>query len=179
MKRRLLNVVTLVSLLLCVSASVLWVRSRDQMDWLEVRTSSLEKPGYYVFHTYRGRVFCFAYHTPRVGPAPRWRLKTYPYLPGQRYIYDKAEGFAGFEWGLTWIAPDWFVGAPLWFAVAAALPFPLLRLRGWQRHRRAARRGLCQRCGYDLTGNVSGACPECGSGVTVKETTWRGDYSTS
>ena len=23
-------------------------------------------------------------------------------------------------------------------------------------------RGHCQRCGYDLTGNVSGVCPECG-----------------
>lgn len=24
-------------------------------------------------------------------------------------------------------------------------------------------RGLCFRCGYDLTGNVSGVCPECGT----------------
>ena len=24
---------------------------------------------------------------------------------------------------------------------------------------------LCQRCGYDLRGNVSGACPECGSSI--------------
>jgi hypothetical protein len=23
-------------------------------------------------------------------------------------------------------------------------------------------RGLCPACGYDLTGNVSGTCPECG-----------------
>ena len=23
-------------------------------------------------------------------------------------------------------------------------------------------RGLCVGCGYDLTGNVSGVCPECG-----------------
>ena len=25
--------------------------------------------------------------------------------------------------------------------------------------------GLCRRCGYDLTGNTSGACPECGLGL--------------
>ena len=25
--------------------------------------------------------------------------------------------------------------------------------------------GLCQNCGYDLTGNVSGRCPECGTAV--------------
>jgi hypothetical protein len=24
-------------------------------------------------------------------------------------------------------------------------------------------KGLCVRCGYDLTGNVSGVCPECGN----------------
>lgn len=25
--------------------------------------------------------------------------------------------------------------------------------------------GLCRRCGYDLTGNISGKCPECGSAI--------------
>jgi uncharacterized paraquat-inducible protein A len=25
------------------------------------------------------------------------------------------------------------------------------------------RRGLCVKCGYDLTGNTSGVCPECGT----------------
>jgi hypothetical protein len=31
-------------------------------------------------------------------------------------------------------------------------------------HRR--HRGLCECCGYDLTGNVSGVCPECGGAAT-------------
>ena len=34
---------------------------------------------------------------------------------------------------------------------------------GLRRERRA--KGLCERCGYDLRGNVSGVCPECGRGV--------------
>ncbi len=33
-----------------------------------------------------------------------------------------------------------------------------------RRHRRR-RRGLCAACGYDLTGNTSGVCPECGVSV--------------
>ena len=33
------------------------------------------------------------------------------------------------------------------------------------RGRRA--KGLCVACGYDLTGNVSGVCPECGTGSRV------------
>lgn len=27
----------------------------------------------------------------------------------------------------------------------------------------SSRRGCCQHCGYNLTGNVSGRCPECGT----------------
>ena len=35
----------------------------------------------------------------------------------------------------------------------------------WWRDRRRIPPGHCQKCGYDLTGNVSGVCPECGSKV--------------
>jgi hypothetical protein len=53
--------------------------------------------------------------------------------------------------------PHWpFValfGAASLYALAAH-PF-----RRWRRRRR----GLCLRCGYNLTGNVSGRCPECGT----------------
>lgn len=31
------------------------------------------------------------------------------------------------------------------------------------------RSGFCARCGYDLTGNVSGVCPECGTRVGSQE----------
>jgi lipopolysaccharide export LptBFGC system permease protein LptF len=31
--------------------------------------------------------------------------------------------------------------------------------------RRAAERGVCNGCGYNLTGNTSGLCPECGRRV--------------
>ena len=49
-----------------------------------------------------------------------------------------------------------------WPFVAACLAVaPALRARRWWRARRAAP-GHCQRCGYDLTGNQSGVCPECG-----------------
>jgi len=37
------------------------------------------------------------------------------------------------------------------------------RRRGDEEARRR-RVGLCERCGYDLQGNVSGVCPECGLG---------------
>ena len=56
---------------------------------------------------------------------------------------------------------------PLLAVTAAALACPAGLLmwkalpREQQRVRRA--RGQCAGCGYDLTANVSGACPECGA----------------
>jgi hypothetical protein len=32
----------------------------------------------------------------------------------------------------------------------------------------AHRDGICDRCGYDLTGNTSGKCPECGLRIAPK-----------
>lgn len=34
---------------------------------------------------------------------------------------------------------------------------------------RAELPGVCRGCGYDLTGNASGTCPECGTAATAKE----------
>jgi hypothetical protein len=49
---------------------------------------------------------------------------------------------------------------PLWIPfLAVAGPTGLL----WYRDRRRIPVGHCHRCGYDLTGNVSGRCPECGT----------------
>ena len=47
---------------------------------------------------------------------------------------------------------------PFWMLFGlAAMATSLL----WWRDRRPPK-GHCQNCGYDLTGNVSGRCPECG-----------------
>ncbi len=59
---------------------------------------------------------------------------------------------------------DWKIQVPIWFLIATvALPAILLALR--TRLRRCEPR--CPACGYNLTGNVSGVCPECGAAVPV------------
>lgn len=35
----------------------------------------------------------------------------------------------------------------------------------WQARAKRIAQGYCQNCGYDLTGNVSGICPECGRAI--------------
>ena len=37
------------------------------------------------------------------------------------------------------------------------------RWPAWRRERERRAKGHCRRCGYDLTGNVSRVCPECGN----------------
>jgi hypothetical protein len=78
-----------------------------------------------------------------------------------------------FGWGLhqpysgsaTWRAGGrtvlrWY---PLWpLVLVVGLPTCLLV---WLDRRRRIPPGHCQRCGYDLTGNVSGRCSECGEKV--------------
>ncbi|HSZ58993.1 MAG TPA: hypothetical protein VK797_25355 [Tepidisphaeraceae bacterium] len=48
---------------------------------------------------------------------------------------------------------------PLVLLLSAVLPFC------WLARRRPYRNGDCRGCGYSLTGNTRGICPECGSAV--------------
>jgi hypothetical protein len=51
---------------------------------------------------------------------------------------------------------------PLWMPfLIVAIPTAYL----WWRDRRQIPAGHCRKCGYNLTGNVSGVCPECGEPV--------------
>ena len=47
------------------------------------------------------------------------------------------------------------------FAIWPTIAF----IRGPYRRCRRRRKGLCLRCGYNLSGNVSGVCPECGERI--------------
>ena len=60
--------------------------------------------------------------------------------------------------------PAWMTVAAVLLLVLAPLLTPLLI--GSIRAPRRQRRGLCRSCGYNLTGNVSGRCPECGTPTT-------------
>ena len=75
--------------------------------------------------------------------------------------------------GGYFIIPEmgWFFAVyqtPYWTRVVNIPLYPyflatiLLTAFLWWRDRRRIPPGHCQTCGYDLTGNVSGRCPECG-----------------
>ena len=57
------------------------------------------------------------------------------------------------------------LAVPHWFLVAATAALPLgrgLALSRARRRERAAHRGVCTRCGYDLRATPA-RCPECGT----------------
>ncbi len=53
---------------------------------------------------------------------------------------------------------------PLWLPILLLL-IPTVYL--WWLDRDAIEPGHCVQCGYDLTGNVSGRCPECGGAIRI------------
>lgn len=61
------------------------------------------------------------------------------------------------------VITQYFVKLPFWLLAAAffVLPFHWLVSRHWQ----SLSIGRCDVCGYNLKGNVSGVCPECGTPV--------------
>ncbi len=52
---------------------------------------------------------------------------------------------------------------PIWILAMLTGAWPVVAFfyHPYRRHRRR-KRGLCLACGYNLTGNTSGVCPECG-----------------
>lgn len=55
------------------------------------------------------------------------------------------------------------IGFQLWPCFVLFATYPTIAfIRGPVRRWRRRRKGLCVKCGYDLTGNVTAVCPECG-----------------
>lgn len=93
------------------------------------------------------------------GPAPHLGVPHAPSMPPGVGFPDPTV-----EWGAI------SVQAPLWLLFVISLSYPILAfVRGPVRRWLRKHRGLCVKCGYDLTGNVSAVCPECGTGILPGE----------
>jgi hypothetical protein len=116
-----------------------------------------------------------------LGPDPRKdRSEITPliWLPGAFYVGLRHIGYANWNWlelpntyGGVNSDPNYgqvryrVVRFPTWLLLLAiAVPTVCL----WRRDRPYGK-GRCRQCGYDLTGNVGGVCPECGKQVDGPE----------
>ena len=142
MTRRLLNPLTILSLLLCIAVCVLWVRSywrHDAWNW-GTRT------GRAGVDSLRGYLSAGAVEVTPGG------LANIPH--GHRVYSEPAD-----EGAATMLKPNWS------FGVIRATRVSTGGLRAWRR----PPPGSCRTCGYDLRATPD-RCPECGRIVGRGET---------
>jgi hypothetical protein len=90
-----------------------------------------------------------------MAPSSGWRFSSMREWHFGRFAFGWDEG--------SGVMTRFVAGLPLWAVLALFMLYPAVAfLRGPYRRYRRRVAGRCVRCGYDLTGNVSGVCPECG-----------------
>jgi len=162
-----------------VSFGVGWCVSwfvHDDRPWrwptVDLRTYGLS------FSVYHGNTWCYYYfpcsscgwynhkHKPGCTDIRAWAHIDYELKPPTVYWEFGVRRFRlakENDWCDDYVTlelPSWLV-----FMVLGFLPVRAV-LRGPLRRCRRRRRGECLDCGYNLTGNASGVCPECGTGLS-------------
>jgi hypothetical protein len=171
LKGRLLNLVTLLSVLVFLAVMALWAsswtdRQSDGWQWARQEPAA---DGLSV-RLLRWSLAVDA----RTVALTRIDVRTMPEIanavePG--WSRTRWTTYRNLAWGLHRFAPGSFtLRAPVWAVLAAAAApqaaWYVRRRRRQARDRRAAT-GHCPACGYNLTGNASGVCPECGATVNA------------
>ena len=183
MKRRLLNLLTAVSLLLCVAVAVLWIPSY----WSGFAATGLAYQrcaGGYTGGALTAEVTTGAV-VVECGFGSMSESKFDGVRPGIHFgRTEPTHPFADLPFGDRWRGrvagsgvvnepwqdppPQWRrihelgVVIPAWFVTVALAALPAALLVGAQRRGRGRYRGLCPRCGYDLRATPD-RCPECGT----------------
>jgi len=183
-RRGLCNFAAALSLLLCLVTVVLWVRSYNGS--ISHRSNDFQAEASTIFariwwvHAYDGhatfefKTAKFAHNSFAVSQFTTYvfvrRLRGLPiyidFAPPRRwYEFDVGIGSktdAVENATYRWVHLEF----PLWFPTIAFAILPLIALKKF--FPRARRPHVCRQCFYDLTGNTSGTCPECGTVVDGK-----------
>ena len=174
MIRRIFSLASLLSLLLCVATVVLWVGSyweefRIGTRWEKREVSICIVRGHVALEIWdrsffpgRRGPFFSGYSVPVglsfIESAISGPTNSHLWRYGRLGYYYAVESIPLHDW--HWVVmPAWFVACLL------ATPF-FFTFRSFAFSRRGST-GCC-RCQYDLTGNTSGVCPECGTAVVRK-----------
>jgi hypothetical protein len=181
MRRRLLTVLSATLAVAAVVVFAAWVRSWTVTDEFYVTRwdTAGDVPAYESARVVLGADYFRALaarmvHAPDRQPDARHHAAKWP-GPHKLHLRSHPEriGFDAWAWG------DHYVDQPAeggstevrlvrvrpWLIVLALAALPAARAIMWARRRRALRRarrrGLCAKCGYDLCA-TPGRCPECG-----------------
>jgi hypothetical protein len=174
--RRLFNITSAVSLLLCIATVALWVRSYRVYDWLG--HSSAYQHGEWtrirLASGIGGIEFNFQRLQQQSPPPPEsagFFFASEPAYPSGIFApapdpetFWYRHNFASVNIHWSWWTYVGFL-VPHWLVAALLTILPIVSFRRY-RHGTAHGAGHpCAHCGYDLTANTSGICPECGTPV--------------
>jgi hypothetical protein len=171
--RRLLNLLTLLSVLLFVAVEVLWVRSHRRCEWFEIGTATRWR----TVGSSSGFFYAAAWtNYPRI---QRWGVHSsnktgfvyransavaeIPMDNGRGFmtLNRSVHRFGPFLYGTGTGGDDVVVVVPDWAPAALTLALPAAWcVRHWREYR-SRMHGQCARCGYDLRATPD-RCPECG-----------------
>lgn len=171
--RLILTILAAISLLLCVAVCALWINTHwvthdvvwyattVSPNYIRVESEQTQLRVVWVFRDPHPNLSKWTYETwsPRESTAPNdWRIDSsddvvFRVLGASLLVRHGADfPFRG-------------VLMPYWMMALGLALLPAVRIAGLWRCRRSRarrRRGLCQRCGYDLRGSPE-RCPECGT----------------
>jgi len=185
MKRTLFTLASAASLLLCVAVLVLWTRSYRVAEQYSRYDGTWTRS----FGSTWGRLYYISSAAPPGRGGVGWQQ--YPPSPlreRQPVVGEPGVRHRGAVQGVFWYITDGGTGSgtrasdgapyhyvffpnrlvfvPHWLAAGAFGVLPVAWFVGRvRRRRRACGGGRCTACGYDLTGNASGVCPECGTAL--------------
>jgi hypothetical protein len=176
LRRIILNVLTALSLLLCIATTALWVRSY----WMD---ESVERMGFnrgFCVGSAGGTFYYEGLSSGRCISGPPPPPPTQEELERVDYEYRAKPYERGKIFDIGWVPSDeprlrrfWFefgrypfIAVPHWWIVTIALLLPFGRFGASRiacvRRRRDS--GSCAVCGYDLRATPE-RCPECGTSV--------------
>ena len=181
MKRRYFSIIVLLSSLLCVRMTVLWLRSQAVSD--QVRVSRGPQEGTFMLRIWsialsssHGEVGFQAFHSQfsdaelaALGAPPLRYQWVYSNEIARQPIESTFLARHGFRFKAEhWPAgprfieqppvDTWDCSVPHWLLVLLTSLLPIY----WWKSRRRSRIGCCQSCGYDLRATPA-RCPECGT----------------
>jgi hypothetical protein len=183
MKRRTINLLTLMSLTLCVASAALWVRSylkNDVLTWHASRgtfrvswmTGSLVLFGDNVHHREPRFDAWSGYAWPSINygqpSEPTYSFLNalgFSYVTGDFVPWDPLTFLSrtpGSAYLTGTVLRQRVVAVPFYAIVFSTGILPLIRARGVVQRMVRQRRGLCTVCGYDLRASPE-RCPECGA----------------
>lgn len=164
MKRLPLNLLTVVSLLICVATCMMWLRSCTRLDlafWLITNDRGIEvssRTGSVAFSWYSG----FPY-----SPQTRSRVDSFALSSTSDLLNNCDVQFSGFGWRSVngrfqdgRILVERAIVIPHSFIVGSSLLTAIVAV--WRSLHRRVAANACPHCGYDLRATPQ-RCPECGA----------------